>query len=394
MNYILFDDYKFRAQLLPLAFTRPISKFRIGIFTLEEKWAFYLNSSNISALSVPYLQQKFKPEFDSRIQIYINSNVLPCQELIVHIQNLKNGEALVQNDVVIAYCTHAAIKDIETIVPSIADKIIEYKPNIVLLTQLWHIFSFNSAQLIEDWNIVKKNRKSYLNTDIHTKVYNENSVFIEEGVKIRAAILNAEDGPIYIGKNVDIQEGAIIKGPIAICEGAVVNMGAKLRQGTTIGPYSKVGGEISNSVIFGYSNKAHDGFLGNSVLGEWCNLGADTNTSNLKNNYSNVKLYSYATQQLQDTGIQFCGLIMGDHSKASINTMFNTGTVVGIHANVFGSGFPPKYVPSFSWGGSEGFEPYLIEKALEVAAKVMQRRNMKLSEADIQIAKHIERLKI
>ncbi|HRG10464.1 MAG TPA: glucose-1-phosphate thymidylyltransferase, partial [Cyclobacteriaceae bacterium] len=225
--------------------------------------------------------------------------------------------------------------------------------------------------------------------DEHTRVYNPSQIFLEEGAKVRAAVLNAENGPIYLGKNSFVQEGALIRGPFALCEESHVNMGAKVRGDTTVGPYSKIGGEVSNSVIFGYSNKGHDGFLGNSVLGEWCNIGADTNTSNLKNNYENIKLWSYTKGGFKDTGLMFCGLMFGDHSKCGINTMFNSGTVVGVSTSIFGDGYPRNFIPSFAWGGAAGFTTYQLNKALDTAAKAMERRNIALSEVDKAILKKV-----
>jgi UDP-N-acetylglucosamine diphosphorylase/glucosamine-1-phosphate N-acetyltransferase len=254
---------------------------------------------------------------------------------------------------------------------------------------VWRIFQFNPEQIRLDYALITSGKKSSGIQDKHTIVYNESNIFVEEGVSIRAAILNAEDGPIYLGKNSIVQEGAIIKGPFALCEGSTVGMGSKMRGDTTVGPHSKVGGEISNSVIFGYSNKGHDGFIGNTVIGEWCNLGADTNTSNLKNNYENVKLWNYAKGGFTDTGLQFCGLMMGDHSKCGINTMFNTGTVVGVSANIFGDGFPRNFIPSFSWGGANGFTTYQIKKAYETAQKVMERRKVVLDDIEKEILANI-----
>ncbi|HYC85082.1 MAG TPA: glucose-1-phosphate thymidylyltransferase, partial [Chryseosolibacter sp.] len=236
-----------------------------------------------------------------------------------------------------------------------------------------------------DFQLVTRGRTSQPVPDPHTVVYGPENLFIEEGVTLKAAVINAENGPVYLGKNSIVQEGALIRGAFALCEGGHLNMGAKVRGDTTIGPFSKVGGEISASVLFGYSNKAHDGFLGCSVLGEWCNLGADTNTSNLKNNYDHVKLWRHASGSFEDTGLQFCGLMMGDHSKSSINTMFNTGTVVDVSANVFGEGFPRNYIPSFAWGGSGGFTTYKIEKALETAERAMARRNVVLDKTEREI---------
>jgi UDP-N-acetylglucosamine diphosphorylase/glucosamine-1-phosphate N-acetyltransferase len=265
----------------------------------------------------------------------------------------------------------------------------EYPGHVTLIDRPWKIFSQNGNQLKIDFVVLTAGRRSAPINDPHTVVYGKENIFIEEGVYIRSAILNAETGPIYLGKDSIVQEGAIIRGSFALCEGGHVNMGAKIRGDVTVGPFSKVGGEVSTSVLFGYSNKAHDGFLGCSVLGEWCNLGADTNTSNLKNNYDLVKLWRHGSQSYESTGLQFCGLMMGDHSKCSINTMFNTGTVVDVSSNVFGEGFPQNYVPSFSWGGAKDAQVYKLDKALETAQRVMARRNVELNSVEKEILTHI-----
>jgi UDP-N-acetylglucosamine diphosphorylase/glucosamine-1-phosphate N-acetyltransferase len=265
----------------------------------------------------------------------------------------------------------------------------EFNEALTILRHPWDIFTYNAQEIRADFKLISAIGKSHELNDVHTKVYHPENIFVEEGVTIRAAVLNAESGPIYLGRNSVIQEGALIKGPFSLGEGAHINMGGKMRGDSTIGPYCKVGGEISNAVLFGYSNKAHDGFIGNTVIGEWCNLGADTNTSNLKNNYGEVALYSYPENKYKQTGKQFCGLIMGDHSKCSINTMFNTGTMVGVSANIFGGGFPPKFIPSFSWGGAQGLERYELEKSFEVAEKVMSRRNIRFDETEKEIFKEI-----
>jgi len=252
----------------------------------------------------------------------------------------------------------------------------------------YHIFSLNEVEIQSDFDLLTEGRKSIPLSDTNT-IINSEKIFIEEGASVECAILNAKTGPIYVGKDAVIMEGSAIRGPLAMCEGAVLKMGSKIYGATTLGPYSKVGGEVSNSVLIGYSNKGHEGFLGNSVIGEWCNIGADTNISNLKNNYDEVKLWSYDEQRFLKTGLQFCGLIMGDHSKTGINTMFNTGTVVGINANIFGSGYPRNYVPSYAWGGAQGFKTYLLKKALETAEKVMARRNLTLTEEDKKILEHV-----
>jgi UDP-N-acetylglucosamine diphosphorylase/glucosamine-1-phosphate N-acetyltransferase len=264
-----------------------------------------------------------------------------------------------------------------------------YNNAITLIDQPWKIFQYNASQIKSDFAFITRGRESAGVLDRHTKTYGTENIFVEEGADIKAAILNAESGPIYIGKNAVVQEGSIIRGSFALCEGATVNMGAKMRGDSTVGPYCKVGGEVSNSVLFGYSNKGHDGFLGNSVLGEWCNLGADTNASNLKNNYDQVKLWSYAKKGFISTGQQFCGLMMGDHSKCGINTMFNTGTVIGVSANIFGDGYPRNFIPSFSWGGAAGFITHQLSKVYETAERVMSRRQVELTETDKEILKYI-----
>lgn len=371
-NYILFDDADIRASLLPLTYTRPTAGIRIGIFTITEKWEKYLSAS-VSFLTEAYLQEKF-PLKKSKQSTYINGAVCPTQELVEAINKLDDDHILVKENITIAYKT------------DIKGKKSAFKGSLNIIQNPWDIFAYNAAEIQSDFNLIKSSKqKNYPITDTHTIAYNPENIFIEEGVKLRACILNAEDGPIYLGKNSEVQEGALIKGPFALCESSVVNMGAKMRGDSTIGPFSKVGGEVSNSVIFGYSNKGHEGFIGNTVIGEWCNLGADTNTSNLKNNYGTVELFSYKEKGMVSSGRQFCGLIMGDHSKTGINTMFNTGTVVGVAANIFGSGFPPKHVPSFSWGGAEKFTTFRLEKAYEVADRVMERRKLKFTKVDEDI---------
>jgi UDP-N-acetylglucosamine diphosphorylase/glucosamine-1-phosphate N-acetyltransferase len=258
-----------------------------------------------------------------------------------------------------------------------------------LIDQVWKIFQHNAVQLRSDYVLITQGRKSLKLSDPHTKVYSPGNIFIEDGAEILAAVLNASNGPIYIGKNAQVREGALIRGPFALCEGSVLNMGAKVVGDSTIGPHCKVGGEISNAVIFGYSNKAHDGFLGSSVIGEWCNLGADTNTSNLKNNYDSVKLWNYGKGVFQNTGLTFCGLMMGDHSKCGINTMFNTGTVTGVGSNIFGDGYPRNFIPSFAWGGAAGFTTFQLNRAFETAAKAMERRGVTFGDVDKKILQHV-----
>lgn len=378
MNVVLFDDPAIRTNLLPFTFTRPVAKIRVGILTIAEKWEKHLNTS-VSFLTEPYLQKKF-PVQSSQDNLFINGAWCPDEDALKSIQALKSEEVLIHNSIILAWRSAAmALPDLTKATPTL------FTGTVTLIDQVWKIFQLNAPQIRTDFSLLTSGRKSAGVQDKHTIVYNDSNIFVEEGVSIRAAVLNAEYGPIYLGKNSVVQEGALIKGPFALCEGSTVNMGAKMRGDTTVGPHSKVGGEISNSVIFGYSNKGHDGFIGNTVIGEWCNLGADTNTSNLKNNYENVKLWNYAKGGFTDTGLQFCGLMMGDHSKCGINTMFNTGTVVGVSSNIFGDGFPRNFIPSFAWGGANGFTTYQIKKAYDTAEKVMERRHVTLDENEKEI---------
>jgi UDP-N-acetylglucosamine diphosphorylase/glucosamine-1-phosphate N-acetyltransferase len=270
-------------------------------------------------------------------------------------------------------------------------KSIEFKKDTTKVEHTWDLFKLNGIAIQQDFELLTKDRDSESLSGT-VNVFGDHPVFIEHGAKLEYVTLNTSNGPIYIGKNAEVMEGSLIRGPFALCENANVKLGAKIYGPTTVGPHSKVGGEVNNSILMGYSNKGHDGFLGNSVLGEWCNIGADSNTSNLKNNYAEVRLWDYQTEGFAKTGLQFCGLMMGDHSKCGINTMFNTGTVVGVSANIFGSGFPRNFVPSFSWGGSKGFVTYKTNKAYEVAEKVMERRGQTLTEQDKGILDHVYEL--
>ncbi|MBF8961637.1 GlmU family protein [Pontibacter sp. FD36] len=374
MNIILFDEPVIRQSLLPLTFTRPVAEIRVGIMTIAEKWQTYAGAT-VSYLTQTYLQHKFPAIYDTH-NVFVNGAVCPDEELMEQVKTLKVGEGLYCEGLLVALnADNLDLHDAADLVMHSSAKKIECVPKSII-REVWEIFVQNGDQIRSDFKVLTEGRISQPVGDKYTMVYGEENIFIEEGVKIRAAILNAENGPIYIGKNAQIHEGAIVKGPFAICEGSNVNVGGKMRGDVTIGPFSKVGGEVAASVIFGYTNKGHEGYLGNSVLGEWCNLGADTNTSNLKNNYAEVKIWSYAKGGFKSTGQQFCGLIMGDHSKCGINTMFNTGTVVGVSANIFGAGYPRNFIPSFAWGGAAGFETFQLRKANEVAEKVMERRNL------------------
>jgi len=381
-NLILFDDASWH-DLLPLTFTRPIAKLRAGILTMEEKWQRYF-STFAGYLTQEYLTAKYPMTCSSSEILYVNAKVFPSESLVKQIKLLTKGEALKTENVLLAVCLGASEKlQIETYLNRA--KSIEFVPQ--MINHPYDIFRLNGIAIEDDFSNLTKDRKSKPLSSTNTLL--GSNIFIEEGAIVECCILNSNTGPIYIGKDAEIMEGAIIRGPFALCEHSQVKMAAKIYGPTTIGPYSRVGGEVNNSVIQGFSNKAHDGFLGNSVIGEWCNLGADTNNSNLKNNYASVKLWNYVKESFVDTKLQFCGLIMGDHSKCGINTMFNTGTVVGVSANIFGDGFPRNFIPSFSWGGAQGFSVFQIPKAFEVMEKAMGRRNHQLTESDKEMFKHI-----
>jgi UDP-N-acetylglucosamine diphosphorylase/glucosamine-1-phosphate N-acetyltransferase len=381
MNYIIFDDQS-RNQLLPLTFLRPVADIRIGILTIREKWEKLLNTKT-SSLTESYLSSKF-PIVKNENNILINGSVCPDAPLVKEINKLKPNQALVTDDSILAL--HIKADDLDAVgdldISGIEE--IQYELKVLKINDLWDIFSLNDLAIRKDFDIITKKRKSEKLSPTN-RCLGEENIFIEKGAKVEFAILNASTGPIYIGKEAEIMEGSVIRGPFALCEHAVVKMAAKIYGPTTIGPFSKVGGEVNNSVFFGYSNKAHDGFLGNSVIAEWCNIGADTNNSNLKNSYDEVKLWNYQQKSFVNTGLQFCGLIMGDHSKTGINTMFNTGTVVGINANIFGSGFQRNFIPSFSWGGTSGFKVYDIKKALKVAEAMYTRREIPFGDVEKEL---------
>ena len=379
MKIALIDLPLIRQNLLPLTFTRPIADIRIGILRISEKWEHYFNAQ-VSFITESYLSKKYSVSEDH--DLVINGAVCPNANLVDKIRSIKSGEALYQEEIFIAAKLSTTL--------TFGDEInglnkIEYDGKLVVINHSWDIFNFNGAEIRSDFELMTKGRKSEAIEDPHSIVYNPDNVFIEQGVKLKACIINAENGPVYIGKNAQIHEGAIIIGPFSMGESAHVNAGAKIKADTTIGPFCKVGGEVSNAVFFGYSNKGHDGYLGNAVIGEWCNLGADTNNSNLKNNYTSVKAWDYKTERFKDTGLQFCGLIMGDHAKCAINTMFNTGTVVGVAAIIFGAGFPKNFIPSFSWGGVGKTVTFGFKRALETANAMMSRRNLALTAAEQEI---------
>jgi UDP-N-acetylglucosamine diphosphorylase/glucosamine-1-phosphate N-acetyltransferase len=381
MNYILFDS-AVRERLLPLTFTKPVADLRIGILTIREKWEKRLETTT-TTITEDYLEEKY-PMVEMDENVMINASFLPTTKLINTVKKLKNNQAIFKNEEVIAFYSKSSQNSINFN----NFQQIEFEDDLIQIKNTWNLFSNNHHAIQSDFELICENRKSQPIPN-HIQTINPENIFIEEGATIHFSVLNASEGPIYIGKNTTIMEGSLIRGPFALCDNSTVKMGAKIYGGTTIGPYCKVGGEVSNSILSGYSNKGHEGFLGNSVLGEWCNIGADSNNSNLKNNYSEVRLWDYKTNSFIKTGLQFCGLIMGDHSKCAINTMFNTGTVVGVSANIYGGNFPRNFIPSFSWGGAAGFSTYQLKKAHETAKLVMKRRNILFDDKEKNILQHI-----
>ena len=380
MNYILFDG-PHRNALLPFTFTRPVADIRVGILTIREKWEKYLGYTT-TTITEEYLSDKW-PMVEMENNVMINASFLPNDILVEMVKNLEVNQAIFQDEEVVAfYAKEGEEVDFDSF------EVIEFTNECIKIENTWDIFQKNDVAIREDFELLTEDRYSQP-IPKSVNVLSPENIFIEEGAKLEFVTLNASTGPIYIGKNAEIMEGSVIRGPFALCESGRVKLATKVYGATTVGPHSVIGGEVNNSVLFAYSNKGHDGFLGNAVLGEWCNIGADSNNSNLKNNYEEVKLWSYETENFAKTGLQFCGLMMGDHSKCGINTMFNTGTVVGVSTNIFGAGFPRNFVPSFSWGGASGFTTYLTKKAFDTAKIVMARRNVEFSEEDAKILEHV-----
>lgn len=381
MNFVLFDGPR-RDHLLPFTFTRPVSEIRVGILTLRERWEAYLKVA-VSSLTEDYLSIKYPVNIESE-NVFIDASVLPTPGLVNALNTLEDGQVLKSKKLTIAYCS-SHVKGAEELA---SFSIVEFNNDLVQINNTWDIFDKNADILQSDFDFITKGRKSQPISETNQLIHPER-IFLEEGAKVEFSILNATDGPIYLGKNAEIWEGSLVRGALALCNNAIIKMGGKLYGATTIGPYSKVCGEVSNSVIFGYSSKGHEGYLGNAVLGEWCNIGADSNNSNLKNNYAKVRLWDYATERFEQTGLQFCGLMMGDHSKTAINTMFNTGTVIGVNSNIYVPGFPRNFVPSFSWGGASGFTAYQPAKAFDAAKVMMARRGVEFNEIEAGILTHV-----
>ena len=381
MTIIFFDDQS-RETLFPLTFTRPVADLRIGILKISEKWNFHFQSE-FSYLTASYLQEKFPLKFSAQ-NLFINGSICPDEKLLEAVENLKEGQLLIKESTCIAAKsnqTNFNYRDIK------AFENITFEHDLLKISHPEDIFEFNDSALKSDFALITKGRISQPLSN--TNILIGDDIFIEEGVEAECSTFNTKNGPIYIGKNTQVWEGCNLRGALALCDSSTIKMGARIYGATTIGPHSKVGGEINNSIIWGNSSKGHDGFLGNAVLGEWCNIGADSNNSNLKNNYAEVKIWDYKSERFRKTGLQFCGLIMGDHAKCGINTMFNTGTVVGIGANIFGAGFPRNFVADFAWGGASGFEVYALNKMFETTEKVFERRNQIFDQTEKDILSYI-----
>ena len=363
-------DTSNRDHLLPLTFTRPVAALRCGILTVAEKYT--RRGHEVGFGTQDYLSKKF-PGLDMP-EVFIDGGVCPTEAFMQAVSALEEGQSLCKGEAVIAW---------KGVQPSDTSGSTCYNEPLTILSRPWDVWTQNAAELELDFALLTAGRTSAPVDSTCTVIGDR--IFLEEGAKATASILNTTTGPIYLAKDAEIMEGCVVRGALALGEHSALKLGTKIYGATTLGPHCKVGGEVNNSVIIGYSNKGHDGFLGNSALGEWCNLGADTNNSNLKNNYDEVKAWSYVHKRFSKTGQQFCGLVMGDHSKSGINTMFNTGTVVGVSANVYGAGFPRNFIASFSWGGPQGTVEYKIDKALDTAHRMMERRGLGVDEVEREI---------
>ncbi|MCU7615348.1 putative sugar nucleotidyl transferase [Chryseobacterium sp. GMJ5] len=380
---LVFSDAQYWEDFLPLTFTRPVAEMRCGILTFSERWQKILENEEVSFFTETFLQHKFKnPE--EKESLFLVTNFLPTENVTQQIKDLQVGEALVYEDELVAARINMKGFSLNQI-----EKMTDIKEDLIFFKKPTDLFTYNHKAIDFDFELLTRNRVSQKLSGTNGFLGDQKDLFIEEGAQIEFSTLNTITGKIYIGKNTEVMEGCNLRGPIALCEESKFNLGAKIYGATTVGPHCKVGGEVSNIVIFGYSNKGHDGFVGNSVIGEWCNLGADTNSSNLKNNYGNVKLWNYRSKAFEDSGLQFAGLIMGDHSKTAINTQLNTGTVIGVASNIFKEGFPPNLIENFSWGGFKDDERFKLDKAYEVAEKVMARRKIVLTDDDKAILKYI-----
>ncbi len=397
MHFQFFDDSQIN-HLFPLTLTRPSADLRVGILTIAEKWLHDFSvqdSTHFGFQTRDYLSKKFlniQAKLSSPETItYINGKVVPNEALNNQVRSLSMNQKLVKDGLMVAICSQLMNSDefnsqLENGFTHFDS--VELDSDITVISRPFHIFKLNAQEIQADFERLTSGRTSQPLSSTNTKL-GKYPVFLEEGAQVECSILNALDGPIYLGKNTEIMEGSVVRGPLALCEGSKLKLATKVYGATTLGPYSNVGGEVNNIVIQGYSNKGHDGFLGNAVLGEWCNIGADSNCSNLKNTYDEVKVWNYASRRFDKSGMQFCGLIMGDHSKCGINTMFNTGTVVGVACNLFGAGFPRQFVPDFSWGGASGFVTHKLPAVDKTAALVLVRRGKEYNETEQEIMHYL-----
>lgn len=376
---ILLHDNGLHLRFAPLTLTRPVGDLRMGIMTNTERWKYVVSNAEIFFYTEPYLSGKYPPT--DTPDLIVNASLLPNEEVVAAVLGLEENEQLWFGDQWMAKKGTGAIRVTYT------------GDEPVFISQRWHLYQKNDEVLRADFLLLTAGRKSGKLSGTNTVIGDQNLVFLEEGAMVEGAILNTKSGPIYVGKDAEIMEGSVVRGPLALCEHSALKMSAKVYGATTLGPHCKVGGEVNNVVFQAYSNKGHDGFLGNALIGEWCNLGADTNTSNLKNNYGNVSTYSYESSSEEKTDVQFMGVCMGDHSKCGINTMFNTATVVGVSSNIYGAGFPDKFIPSFSWGGSDEIVPFRFDKAIEYANNMMSRRGLRLTDEEVSILRHIAEAK-
>lgn len=391
MKVVLFDTEQSYQNLLPLSYTRPVGAFRVGIVTIREKWEHFL-PGEYSFYPKKYLRDKFPLLCgEDEEALFIAGDKLPDKAMALEASQLRPGDALRDSGGVWAY--RGRLRDFESLSPDAGR---ESANDSRRISYVFDIFRMNASEIVSDYTWLTRDRTG-IAPDPSDVIIGDarpangiSALFIEPGAVVEGAVLNLKDGPIYIGAGAHVMEGACLRGPLAVCDDAKIRMGAKIYGGSTFGPYCKVGGEIDNTVMFGFSNKAHDGYLGNAVIGEWCNIGAGTNSSNLKNDYSKIRIWNYASQRFMRTDLQFCGLIMGDHSKAGINCMFNTATVVGVGVNFHGAGFPRQFIPSFQNGSPEaGFSDISIDTFMQVASRVMGRRGLELTDTDRRIFEHI-----
>lgn len=391
-NIILFDLPAVRENLLPLSYTRPIADFLVGITTLRKKWESFLEGE-FSYSTVGYLSEKY-PMKTAEENLFIASNIIATEHLARRLDSLEPGEVLMADTmsgqrVLVGF--KGGANRLDEVIHSMPAGIV-YDEKVDAINYVYDIFLLNGRQIEADFDVLTAGREGQSIPRSNTVIGDPDRIYIESGAIVEGVVLNASHGPIYVGRHVEIMEGSCLRGPIALGEHSTVNMGTRIYPGTSLGPWCKVGGELNNVVIFGFTNKAHDGFLGNAVIGEWCNLGAGCVASNLKNDYTEIKLWNYPSHRFLRTGLQFCGLIMADHSKAGINTMFNTATVVGVGVNIHGSGFPRNFIASFSEGGPSGFTDLPMEKFFDIAKRMMARRGRSLFEADNRIFHAIREL--